>query len=63
LLYTAKGTASVLVPVSSVLTAKTGGWYAVFVAASVLNAIAAALALLVLKPLRAEMRGNEAEAR
>src|SRR5258708_1851213 len=56
LLYTAKGTASLLVPLASVLTARTGGWFVVFITASVLNAIAAAAALLVLKPLRARMR-------
>jgi MFS transporter, OFA family, oxalate/formate antiporter len=51
LLYTAKGAAALLVPVGSVLAAR-GGWQQVFVVASVLNFIAAALALLVLKPLR-----------
>jgi OFA family oxalate/formate antiporter-like MFS transporter len=62
LLYTAKGTASLLVPLASVLTAKTGGWFAVFVTASVMNAIAAVAALLVLKPLRAGMRTASSEA-
>ena len=52
LLYTAKGTASLLVPLSSVLVASTGGWYAVFVVASVLNAIAALMAWFVLRPMR-----------
>lgn len=52
LLYTAKGTASLLVPLSSVLAA-TGGWSAVFWVAAVLNFMAAAAALAVLKPLRA----------
>jgi len=42
LLYTAKGTASLLVPLSSVLTAATGNWHAVFVIAAVMN-IAAGL--------------------
>jgi OFA family oxalate/formate antiporter-like MFS transporter len=51
LLYTAKGTAALLVPVGSVLAAR-GGWQQVFVVASVLNFVAAILALLVLKPLR-----------
>src|SRR6185503_14508611 len=53
LLYTAKGTASLLVPYTSVLTAMTGSWHAVFITASILNAIAAVMALLILKPLRA----------
>jgi OFA family oxalate/formate antiporter-like MFS transporter len=52
LLYTAKGTAALLVPFSSVLAA-TGGWSSVFWAAAILNLTAAAMALLVLKPLRA----------
>jgi OFA family oxalate/formate antiporter-like MFS transporter len=52
LLYTAKGTASLLVPLSSVLVAATGSWHAVFIAASVLNAAAALGAWFVLKPMR-----------
>jgi OFA family oxalate/formate antiporter-like MFS transporter len=56
LLYTAKGTASLLVPLTSVLSASRGGWHTVFLAASVLNFTAALLALLVLKPLRPRMR-------
>jgi OFA family oxalate/formate antiporter-like MFS transporter len=55
LLYTAKGTAALLVPLSSVIAASRG-WHAVFAAASVMNFIAAALALVALKPLRARMR-------
>jgi len=52
MLYTAKGTASLLVPLSSVLAAATGGWHAVFVVASVMNAAAALLAWFVLRPMR-----------
>ena len=52
LLYTAKGTASLLVPLSSVLTAMTGNWHAVFIAASVMNAVAALMAWFVLRPMR-----------
>ena len=52
LLYTAKGTASLLVPLSSVLTTSTGNWHAVFIAASVMNAVAALLAWFVLRPMR-----------
>ncbi len=52
LLYTAKGTASLLVPLSSVLTAATGNWHAVFVVASALNIIAALMAWFVLRPMR-----------
>jgi len=54
LLYTAKGTAALLVPLSSVLAAQ-GGWNAVFAVASALNISAALLALLWLKPLRRQM--------
>jgi len=52
MLYTAKGTAALLVPLSSVLMTATGSWHAVFVAASVMNAIAAGLAWFVLRPMR-----------
>ena len=52
LLYTAKGTASLLVPFASVLAVASGGWHTVFVAAAVMNAVAAVMALAVLKPLR-----------
>lgn len=52
LLYTAKGTASLLVPLSSVLTVATGSWEAVFFVGCGLNAAAAILALFVLKPMR-----------
>ena len=52
MLYTAKGTASLLVPLSSVLAAATGGWHAVFIVASLMNAIAALLAWFVLRPMR-----------
>lgn len=52
LLYTAKGTAALLVPLASIVSASYG-WYAVFGISVVLNATAAILALFVLKPLRA----------
>jgi OFA family oxalate/formate antiporter-like MFS transporter len=52
LLYTAKGTASLLVPLSSVLTAMTGNWHAVFIVGSVMNMIAALMAWFVLRPMR-----------
>ncbi|MEA2988201.1 MAG: transporter, family, oxalate/formate antiporter [Alphaproteobacteria bacterium] len=52
MLYTAKGTASLLVPLANVLTNATGSWHAVFYVAAVLNIIAAVMALVVLKPLR-----------
>lgn len=52
MLYTAKGTASLVVPLSSVLTASTGSWEAVFILASAMNAAAALLAWFVLRPMR-----------
>src|SRR5215813_12328553 len=52
MLYTAKGTASLLVPLTSVLTAATGGWHTVFFLAALLDIGAALMALLLLKPLR-----------
>jgi len=62
MLYTAKGTASLLVPLASVISANYG-WQAVFVVAVVLNATAALLALFVIKPVRrAFILGNEATA-
>ena len=52
MLYTAKGTAALLVPLANVLTSATGSWHAVFYVAAILNIVAAIMALLVLKPMR-----------
>src|ERR1700757_281243 len=52
MLYTAKGTAALLVPLGNVLTTWTGSWTAVFVIAAILNIIAAVMALAVLRPMR-----------
>ena len=52
MLYTAKGTASLLVPLANVLTSATGSWHAVFYVAAILNIAAALMALFVLKPMR-----------
>ena len=62
MLYTAKGTASLLVPLASIVA--TGyGWQAVFAIAVALNATAALMALLVIKPMRrAFILGNETAA-
>ena len=51
MLYTAKGTASLLVPLANVLTSATGSWHAVFYVAAILNIVAAVMALVVLKPI------------
>jgi OFA family oxalate/formate antiporter-like MFS transporter len=52
MLYTAKGTASLLVPLANVLTSATGSWHAVFYVAAILNIVAAVMAVFVLKPMR-----------
>ncbi|MCS0497476.1 oxalate/formate MFS antiporter [Ancylobacter sp. MQZ15Z-1] len=52
LLYTAKGTAAIIVPFTSIITTMTGNWQAVFLSAAALNIIAAVMAIVVLKPLR-----------
>ena len=60
LLYTAKGTASLLVPLSNVLMSATGNWHAVFVVAALMNAAAALLAWFVLRPMRSAHMGRTA---
>src|ERR1700724_613241 len=52
LLYTAKGTASLLVPLGNVLAQATGSWQAVFMVAAAMNLVAALAAPFVLRPLR-----------
>ncbi|MBV8850391.1 MAG: oxalate/formate MFS antiporter [Methylobacteriaceae bacterium] len=51
MLYTAKGTASLLVPLASILAASYG-WSAVFIVAVTLNILAALSALFIIKPIR-----------
>jgi OFA family oxalate/formate antiporter-like MFS transporter len=53
LLYTAKGTSAFLVPVANLIKAHTGSWHAVFVLTAIMNIVVVALALFVLKPMRA----------
>ena len=62
LMYTAKGTASLLVPLGNVLMTATGTWLAVFVIGASMNILAAVLALFVLKPLRAAYTRRSATA-
>jgi MFS transporter, OFA family, oxalate/formate antiporter len=53
LLYVAKGVASLLVPLSSMIAGDAaGGWRGIFVAAAVMNFLAALMSVLVLRPLR-----------
>jgi MFS transporter, OFA family, oxalate/formate antiporter len=51
MLYTAKGSGALLVPIAAAI-AKTSGWGSVFTIAMTFNIVAAVLALVVLKPLR-----------
>jgi MFS transporter, OFA family, oxalate/formate antiporter len=52
LLYTAKGTASLLVPLANYLQQGTGNWSLVFLIAAAANILASLLAITVLKPWR-----------
>src|SRR6266849_3640968 len=58
MLYTAKGTASLLVPLGNVLVTATGSWNTVFVVASVMNAVAALMAWFALRPMRRRFMGK-----
>jgi MFS transporter, OFA family, oxalate/formate antiporter len=61
LLYTAKGTAALLVPYTNQIQKMTGSWDLVFIIAAAANILAAVLALAVLKPWRAKViAGNRA---
>ena len=52
LLYTAKGTSALLVPLANVIKTASGSWWTVFLVAAAMNFIVVGLALFVLKPLR-----------
>lgn len=62
LLYTAKGTASFVVPIASLIYASTGSWSAILGVLVAFNIIVAALALAVLKPMRERAVANEGAA-
>ncbi len=51
-MYTAKGTASLLVPLASVLKATTGSWVAVLWVAAIMGIVAGLLAKFVIMPMR-----------
>jgi OFA family oxalate/formate antiporter-like MFS transporter len=57
-LYTAKGTASLLVPIASVIKASTGSWVAVLWVAAIMSIAAALLAKFVVMPMRRDMLGK-----
>jgi OFA family oxalate/formate antiporter-like MFS transporter len=52
MLYTAKGTAALIVPFASVITAATGSWTAALEIAAIMNIVAAVMAIAVLRPVR-----------
>ena len=52
LLYTAKGTAALLVPVANYMQQSSGTWDSVFIIAAGANILASLLAIVVLKPWR-----------
>ncbi|MFL5331691.1 MAG: oxalate/formate MFS antiporter [Geminicoccaceae bacterium] len=60
MLYTAKGTAALLVPLSSVVQQASGGWDGVFIVTMIANFAAALMALLIVKPLRRRMLAQPA---
>ena len=57
-LYTAKGASAFLVPVANVIADATGGWHVVFLLTALMNFLVVALALGVLRPLRARLMGE-----
>ena len=59
MLYTAKGTASLLVPIGSLVAGSTGNWMPIFMLAMAFDWGGALLALFVLKPLRARWLAHE----
>src|SRR6476659_2485891 len=60
LLYTAKGTAALLVPYASTLQKTSGSWDSVFLIAAGANILAALLAIAVLKPWRSRVIARSA---
>jgi OFA family oxalate/formate antiporter-like MFS transporter len=62
LLYTAKGASAFLVPVANMVKNATGSWHMVFVITAIMNLIVVAMALFVLKPMRARMGARETAA-
>jgi OFA family oxalate/formate antiporter-like MFS transporter len=63
MLYTAKGTASLLIPLANMLTTATGSWHAVFYVAAAINIAAAVMAIAVLKPMRIKIIARDGDPR
>jgi MFS transporter, OFA family, oxalate/formate antiporter len=59
LLYTAKGMASLVIPLANLLPAGPGSWKLVFMIAAALDVVAALLALVALKPLAKRLMAAE----
>jgi MFS transporter, OFA family, oxalate/formate antiporter len=59
LLYTAKGASAFLVPVANLIKSATGSWHMVFVITAIMNLIVVAMALFVLKPMRARISARD----
>jgi len=59
-LYTAKGTAALLVPFGNIIKDSTGSWVPIFQMAAALNLCAALIAMFVIKPMRARKARQEA---
>ncbi len=57
-LYTAKGTSAVFVSLANVAVGSSGDWHAVFVFTAIANFAVVALALFVLRPLRARQQAK-----
>ncbi len=52
LLYTAKGTSALLVPLANLIKTSTGKWQTVFLVAAIMNFLVVFLAMFVVKPMR-----------
>src|SRR5215475_9573467 len=55
MLYTAKGASAFFAPVANLIKDATGGWQTVFLVATIMNFAVVALALFVLRPMRARL--------
>jgi OFA family oxalate/formate antiporter-like MFS transporter len=62
MLFTAKGVASLLVPLGNVLTIATGSWAIVFATLGSLDILAALIAVLLVKPMRTRLMAESADA-
>jgi len=55
MLYTAKGASAFFAPVANLIKSATGSWQIVFLVATIMNLAVVALALFVLRPMRARL--------